>query len=67
MGSKNAQHKQYEGREISEAVGYARHTKFSKAFKAYYGETPLTYRHNRKMESAASAAKNKEEQSETDY
>lgn len=53
--------------EISEAVGYARHTKFSKAFKAYYGETPLTYRHNRKMESAASAAKNKEEQSETDY
>ena len=30
--------------DISDAVGYAKHTKFSNAFKKYYGITPLTYR-----------------------
>ncbi len=30
--------------DISDAVGYAKHTKFSNAFKKYYGMTPLTYR-----------------------
>ena len=32
--------------EISDAVGYAKHTKFSNAFKKYYGVTPLVYRRN---------------------
>ena len=30
--------------DISDAVGYAKHTKFSNAFKKYYGMTPLAYR-----------------------
>ena len=30
--------------DISDSVGYAKHTKFSNAFKKYYGMTPLAYR-----------------------
>lgn len=30
--------------DISDAVGYAKHTKFSNAFKKYFGMTPLAYR-----------------------
>ena len=32
--------------DISSAVGYSKQTKFSKAFKSYYGVTPSEYRRN---------------------
>ena len=35
--------------EISDSVGYAKHTKFCKAFKSYYGVTPLVFRRNDKI------------------
>lgn len=38
--------------DISDAVGYAKHTKFSKAFKKYYGMTPLVYRRHYKIQQA---------------
>lgn len=36
-------------KDIAEAVGYKRPAKFAAAFKAYYGETPLVYRQNKKL------------------
>ena len=33
---------------ISERVGYSKQTKFTKAFKKYFGVTPSEYRHNNK-------------------
>ena len=33
-------------KEIAESVGYIRSSKFIKAFKDYYGQTPLVYRQN---------------------
>lgn len=38
--------------EISDSVGYAKHTKFCKAFKNYYGVTPLVYRRTIKIRKA---------------
>lgn len=35
--------------EISEQTGFARQTKFTKAFKNYYGETPLVFRRNHRI------------------
>ena len=37
--------------ELSEATGYAKQTKFTKAFKNYYGVTPSEYRRNIKRNS----------------
>ena len=36
--------------EISEKTGFARQTKFTKAFKNYYGITPMVYRRNCRMQ-----------------
>ena len=36
--------------EISEKTGFARQTKFTKAFKNYYGVTPMVYRRNCRMQ-----------------
>ena len=35
---------------ISDSVGYAKHTKFCKAFKKYYGVTPLVFRRTNKID-----------------
>lgn len=40
--------------EISDAVGYSKHTKFCKAFKKYYDVTPLVYRRTYKVKNAKS-------------
>lgn len=42
---------------ISERVGYAKHTKFTTAFKKYYGVTPREYRHNNKTVKSTGGAK----------
>ena len=45
--------------EISDAVGYAKHTKFTKAFKKYFGTTPLVYRRDEKIKRMKKSAPKK--------
>lgn len=51
--------------EISEKTGYARHTKFSKAFKDYYGESPLAYRRLSRIKSVNAATQQQKDDKNT--
>ena len=52
--------------DISDAVGYAKHTKFCKAFKNYYGVTPLVYRRTIKIRKADAMKENGKDTEEKD-